>query len=155
MERLLLHLLLLTLAAGATQRSAEFLKAIELHRNWLSKEMLRSFLLLLAAIACHAAIPHSTSLFHPNSASMNAPCPHTYTVLFHTTKGNFEVQVEQAWAPIGAQRFYNLVKNGERRVKQQALRALTPHALFRFLQRRCLLSHGPQLHGPVWHPWKS
>ena len=75
--------------------------------------MFRSFLLLVAAVACHAAVPHATALFHPDSASMNAPCPHTYTVLFHTTKGNFEVQVEQAWAPNGAQRFYNLVKNGK------------------------------------------
>ena len=81
----------------------------------VSDNMLRFVLLLVAAVACHAAVPHSTSLFHPNSASMNAPCPHTYTVLFHTTKGNFEVQVEQAWAPNGAQRFYNLVKNGDRR----------------------------------------
>ena len=75
--------------------------------------MLRCFLLLVAAAACHAVPLHSTALFHPNSASMNTPSPHTYTVLFHTTKGNFEVQVEQAWAPNGAQRFYNLVQNGE------------------------------------------
>jgi hypothetical protein len=76
---------------------------------------LRYFLLLVAAAACHAAVPHSTALFHPSSASMNTQCPHTYTVLFHTTKGDFEVQVEQAWAPHGAQRFYNLVKNGNGR----------------------------------------
>jgi peptidyl-prolyl cis-trans isomerase A (cyclophilin A) len=76
--------------------------------------MLRCVLLIVAAAACVAAAPlsHTMALFHPNSASMNAPCPHTYTVLFHTTKGDFEVQVEQAWAPIGSQRFYNLVKNG-------------------------------------------
>jgi len=78
--------------------------------------MIRCVLLIVAAAACVAAAPvHSTALFHPSSASMNAACPHTYTVLFHTTKGDFEVQVEQAWAPIGAQRFYNLVQNGEQR----------------------------------------
>lgn len=85
-------------------------------RRWSTSQMLLYFLLLVAAAACHAApaaVLHSTALFHPDSASMNSPCPHTYTVLFQTTKGNFEVQVEQAWAPNGAQRFYNLVKNGE------------------------------------------
>ena len=31
---------------------------------------------------------------------------------FTTTKGDFVVQVNRAWAPIGADRFYNLVKHG-------------------------------------------
>jgi peptidyl-prolyl cis-trans isomerase A (cyclophilin A) len=33
-------------------------------------------------------------------------------VKFDTTKGAFVVQVTRAWAPNGADRFYNLVKNG-------------------------------------------
>jgi peptidyl-prolyl cis-trans isomerase A (cyclophilin A) len=32
-------------------------------------------------------------------------------VKFTTTKGDFVVQVNRAWAPIGADRFYNLVKH--------------------------------------------
>jgi peptidyl-prolyl cis-trans isomerase A (cyclophilin A) len=35
-----------------------------------------------------------------------------YKVKFATTKGAFVLQVTRAWAPLGADRFYNLVKNG-------------------------------------------
>ena len=31
---------------------------------------------------------------------------------FVTTKGNFTIEVYREWAPIGADRFYSLVKNG-------------------------------------------
>jgi peptidyl-prolyl cis-trans isomerase A (cyclophilin A) len=38
--------------------------------------------------------------------------PATYKVNFDTSKGAFVVQVTRAWAPQGADRFYNLVKSG-------------------------------------------
>jgi peptidyl-prolyl cis-trans isomerase A (cyclophilin A) len=38
--------------------------------------------------------------------------PATYKVKFDTSKGAFVVQVTRAWAPQGADRFYNLVKSG-------------------------------------------
>lgn len=38
--------------------------------------------------------------------------PETLDVKFTTTKGEFTVRVTRAWAPIGADRFYNLVKKG-------------------------------------------
>src|SRR2546422_4863384 len=37
--------------------------------------------------------------------------PDTYQVKFVTTRGEFTVSVTRAWAPIGADRFYNLVKH--------------------------------------------
>jgi len=37
--------------------------------------------------------------------------PETYQVKFITTRGDFTVTVTRAWAPIGADRFYNLVKH--------------------------------------------
>lgn len=37
--------------------------------------------------------------------------PETYQVKFVTTRGDFTVTVTRAWAPIGADRFYNLVKH--------------------------------------------
>jgi len=37
--------------------------------------------------------------------------PDTYQVKFVTTRGEFTVTVTRAWAPIGADRFYNLVKH--------------------------------------------
>ena len=49
-------------------------------------------------------------LLHP--ATLKAKAPDVYDVKFVTTKGDFTVQVSRAWAPIGADRFYNLVKHG-------------------------------------------
>lgn len=47
-----------------------------------------------------------------NPSSLKAPAPATYQVKFTTTKGDFVVQVNRAWAPRGADRFYNLVRAG-------------------------------------------
>jgi peptidyl-prolyl cis-trans isomerase A (cyclophilin A) len=45
-------------------------------------------------------------------ATLNEKSPESFDVEFITTKGNFSVRVTRAWAPLGADRFYNLVKNG-------------------------------------------
>jgi peptidyl-prolyl cis-trans isomerase A (cyclophilin A) len=50
------------------------------------------------------------ALLHP--AELKAKAPDVYDVKFTTTKGDFVVQVNRAWAPLGADRFYNLVKHG-------------------------------------------
>jgi peptidyl-prolyl cis-trans isomerase A (cyclophilin A) len=42
----------------------------------------------------------------------NATAPDTYDVLFDTSEGEFVVTVHRDWAPIGADRFYNLVSIG-------------------------------------------
>ena len=47
-----------------------------------------------------------------NPASMNEKAPAQFLAKFETSKGVFVVRVERAWAPLGADRFYNLVKNG-------------------------------------------
>ena len=49
------------------------------------------------------------SLLHPET--LKAKSPDVYEVKFVTTKGDFVLQVTRAWAPLGADRFYNLVKN--------------------------------------------
>ena len=38
--------------------------------------------------------------------------PETFKVKFATTKGDFTLEATRAWSPLGADRFYNLVKNG-------------------------------------------
>ena len=45
-------------------------------------------------------------------ASLNEQAPATYKAKFDTSKGPFVVEVYRGWAPNGADRFYNLVKNG-------------------------------------------
>jgi peptidyl-prolyl cis-trans isomerase A (cyclophilin A) len=47
-----------------------------------------------------------------NPASLNEKAPDTYKVKFDTSQGSFEIEVHRDWAPNGADRFYNLVKNG-------------------------------------------
>ena len=45
-------------------------------------------------------------------AALTEKAPPTYKAKFDTSKGVFVVEVTRDWAPNGADRFYNLVKNG-------------------------------------------
>lgn len=61
----------------------------------------------------HAATAHpgtDPALFHP--ALMKAKAPDEFEVKFTTTKGDFVIKCTRAWAPNGADRFYNMVKHG-------------------------------------------
>lgn len=49
------------------------------------------------------------SLLHPET--VKAKAPDVYEAKFETTKGDFVIEVTRSWAPLGADRFYNLVKN--------------------------------------------
>jgi len=66
--------------------------------------------LALTAGAAAPALGQSADLVNP--AALRDRAPDTFKVRFDTTKGVFVVQVNRAWAPQGADRFYNLVKNG-------------------------------------------
>ena len=45
-------------------------------------------------------------------ALLNETAPAKFQVKFDTSKGEFIIEVTRSWAPLGADRFYNLVKNG-------------------------------------------
>jgi len=45
-------------------------------------------------------------------ADLNEQAPETFNAQFDTSVGTFVVEVQRAWAPVGADRFYNLVKRG-------------------------------------------
>jgi len=45
-------------------------------------------------------------------SALNEQAPATYKAKFDTSKGPFVIEVHRAWAPKGADRFFNLVKNG-------------------------------------------
>src|SRR5438105_13451677 len=47
-----------------------------------------------------------------NPAALTEQAPATYKARFGTSKGVFVIDVQREWAPAGADRFYNLVKNG-------------------------------------------
>jgi peptidyl-prolyl cis-trans isomerase A (cyclophilin A) len=44
--------------------------------------------------------------------TLKARAPEVYKVKFTTTKGDVIIQVNRVWAPMGADRFYNLVRGG-------------------------------------------
>jgi cyclophilin family peptidyl-prolyl cis-trans isomerase len=48
----------------------------------------------------------------PQSVLNVGTVPDTFDVLFETNEGDFRVRVHRDWAPIGAHRFYALVKSG-------------------------------------------
>ena len=54
--------------------------------------------------------PAKPSLLSPST--LKAKAPETYKVKFTTTKGDVVLEITRAWAPIGADRFYNLVRAG-------------------------------------------
>ena len=45
-------------------------------------------------------------------SSLKEKAPAVYKAKFDTSKGTFVIEVHRAWAPHGADRFYNLVKSG-------------------------------------------
>jgi homoserine O-acetyltransferase len=51
-------------------------------------------------------------LLDPSAAYWSAPSPAVYDVRIETTKGPFVLEVTRAWAPRGADRFYQLVSAG-------------------------------------------
>jgi len=52
------------------------------------------------------------TLMEPTSAEFSHPAPERFEVLFETSQGEFAVEVHRDWAPLGAERFYNLVRAG-------------------------------------------
>jgi peptidyl-prolyl cis-trans isomerase A (cyclophilin A) len=64
-------------------------------------------ILLLAG--CGGSSGPPKALLHPGQLDKKAP--QLFDVTFHTTKGDFTMSVHRTWAPLAADRFYNLVKN--------------------------------------------
>ncbi len=63
-----------------------------------------------ALVSAQTAAEKAAKLRNP--AAMTEKAPETFKAKFDTSKGPFVVEVHRDWAPIGADRFYNLVKNG-------------------------------------------
>ena len=72
--------------------------------------------LLLIPVACKEKTPpvppQDSVVATPVPAPSEAASPDSFRVKFATTKGDFTVQVNRAWAPRGADRFYRLVNDG-------------------------------------------
>ena len=70
--------------------------------------MIRVFAFLFAL--GFAAPAFSQNLGNP--AALNEQAPTVYKVNVETSRGPFVLEIHRDWAPAGADRFYNLVKNG-------------------------------------------
>ncbi len=72
-------------------------------------------LLLLIFSGCNGVNSLKTpqkSKKESKSSSANTLCPDKYSVKLKTTQGDIIIDVKKEWAPIGAQRFYELVNQG-------------------------------------------
>ncbi len=72
----------------------------------------RLLIALVSALAVATlAVPASAQNLS-NPAALREQAPPVYKAKFDTTKGTFVIEVHRDWAPNGADRFYNLIKNG-------------------------------------------
>ena len=71
---------------------------------------MRPLLVTLAVIAAVVAVVFGLST--RKKVEPKIVVPEVYRVKFETTQGNFVVEVNRAWAPRGADRFYQLVRMG-------------------------------------------
>jgi peptidyl-prolyl cis-trans isomerase A (cyclophilin A) len=65
---------------------------------------------MLASVVLAGQGPDKAKLKNP--AALNEQAPASYKVNLDTTKGLIVITVHRDWAPLAADRFYNLVKNG-------------------------------------------
>jgi peptidyl-prolyl cis-trans isomerase A (cyclophilin A) len=73
---------------------------------------MRSILMTLVATLAFSTAYADTSAKSASPSDATATAPATYKVKVATTKGDFVLEVHRDWAPLGADRFYNLVKLG-------------------------------------------
>ena len=66
----------------------------------------------IASAALAAAAPQGGAAALKNPAALKETAPATFKANFDTSVGPFVIEVHRDWAPQGADRFYNLVKNG-------------------------------------------
>jgi len=73
-------------------------------------------LTVVAAGACQKSAPKppagAPDIHNPADPGFAQQAPDSFRARFSTTKGDFVIVVHRAWAPHGADRFYNLVRAG-------------------------------------------
>jgi cyclophilin family peptidyl-prolyl cis-trans isomerase len=76
--------------------------------------LLRLFALTSATVALVAAQSQDQRalLLKPDAPEFTRPAPERSIVRLETNRGNIDIEVTRAWAPIGADRFINLVRAG-------------------------------------------
>lgn len=72
---------------------------------------LTSFI-VAGSVSAQTATERDRALHDPESAFWKQRAPDVYRVKFESTKGDFVLEVTRALSPLGADRFYNLVRAG-------------------------------------------
>ena len=67
---------------------------------------------LAFALGTAQSTPSAAPLLSPDAPELNRTAPLAFKVRLETTKGDVLIEIERAWAPLGVDRFYNLVKAG-------------------------------------------
>ena len=70
-----------------------------------------SLSVLLFAAAC-APSDDRPPLTDPDDSRWTEAAPAGYRAVFETSKGSFVIEVQREWAPVGADRFYHLIRAG-------------------------------------------
>jgi len=69
----------------------------------------------VATLSCagqEEVIQERPALLDPTHPTWSEEAPDSFVVTIETSRGDFHVEVVRAWAPVGADRFYNLVRLG-------------------------------------------
>ena len=77
-----------------------------------------ALLILLLPLGCGDSIPTARyvrpadrPLIKPDAPEMKVKAPERFKVRFTTSQGAFTITVQRSWAPLGADRFYGLVRS--------------------------------------------
>jgi cyclophilin family peptidyl-prolyl cis-trans isomerase len=92
-------------ARSSSGESSDGERMCQLGENGLVRQLL--FVVRIFLIAGCA----SPLLLNPHDPRLQVRAPELFRVRFATSQGDFVVEAHRSWAPIGADRFYNLVAN--------------------------------------------
>jgi peptidyl-prolyl cis-trans isomerase A (cyclophilin A) len=65
-----------------------------------------------ASLAAQGGVDLNKAAKLKTPAQLTEQAPATFKARFDSSKGPFVIEVHRDWAPVGADRFYNMVKNG-------------------------------------------
>jgi cyclophilin family peptidyl-prolyl cis-trans isomerase len=68
--------------------------------------------LALNGCASHQPAPGNSLLLTPENTALHRTAPKLFHVRLETSKGRIVLEIHRDWAPVGADRFYNLVRAG-------------------------------------------
>lgn len=75
-------------------------------------QLLMAALLVACSPDASSEVAADPSLLRPDSTTLAAPAPDSFTVVLATSQGEVEIRVRSAWAPIGAGRLHYLASHG-------------------------------------------